>query len=593
MAAHQGALLLVKVAQVGVGRGGIGQHAAKIGDGLGRRFEALLGQQVAHVGPGIEGLDKTRQVHRRMRPSQRGHVLAQPDLEGLRGHRLDLGHHVAPARLAGDQLGRQTRQGANAHPQHHEVEILRHPQRQGAGAGAVPVGLELDAGGLQRGAALQLCKAGLRRPAGQALHIHQRLVVGAVGRLGLHIKLQRLHPGHLAGLGRRQRQLAQAVEEGELDAARLQHLVERRKHHIAHAGAHAVEQRAAVGEEHPHGAAQRHPGGQARARDVAVLEGKGQVVDGAQKARLQRRLGRAVGAQPVAPVLIVDGVEATRVKGQALQRGAAQDGQDQVYHLPEAAQLGVSGGQPLGVLAGGARQGLDQPDQQGTAIAQRLRQPAVDGLQQQLAGLGCGGQAGELAVAQQGLDRRADGLRAAAARVCSAWPNGLAGGLAGAGRAQQLGHQQGRLAQVGQHGEGAALAEGVARLATAGCKVGPPRGPVLAQAVGHCHIGRWLEGIAPAGEAGLGVQLVALGIAGAHQGKGVLVEAHPQVQAVLLDALRGPAPRGALAAQAPAQLVNSDLVAALVLGPAQLEGCRQAGTTAADDGHTLGWVEGC
>ena len=43
-----------------------------------------------------------------------------------------------------------------------------------------------------------------------------------------------------------------------------------------------------------------------------------------------------------------------------------------------------------------------------------------------------------------------------------------------------------------------------------------------------------------------------LRVALAHQPEGVLVEAHPEVKAVLLDAIAGPAPRGALATEAKA-----------------------------------------
>ena len=49
-----------------------------------------------------------------------------------------------------------------------------------------------------------------------------------------------------------------------------------------------------------------------------------------------------------------------------------------------------------------------------------------------------------------------------------------------------------------------------------------------------------------------------LGVALAHQAEGVLVEAHPEVQAVLLDAARRSASRGALAAEPPAELVDGD-----------------------------------
>ena len=69
----------------------------------------------------------------------------------------------------------------------------------------------------------------------------------------------------------------------------------------------------------------------------------------------------------------------------------------------------------------------------------------------------------------------------------------------------------------------------------------------------------------------------------AHQPEGVLVEAHPEMQPVLLDPIgRAPA-RRPLAAQPPAELVHGDLEAPFQLGPTQLESGRHRRAPTADD----------
>jgi hypothetical protein len=77
-----------------------------------------------------------------------------------------------------------------------------------------------------------------------------------------------------------------------------------------------------------------------------------------------------------------------------------------------------------------------------------------------------------------------------------------------------------------------------------------------------------------------------LAIAAVHQPEGVLVEAEPDVQAVLLDAPFGRPAARALAAQAPAALVDRDGVAvAQLLRGGQLERRGQSRGPAAEHGH--------
>ena len=98
-----------------------------------------------------------------------------------------------------------------------------------------------------------------------------------------------------------------------------------------------------------------------------------------------------------------------------------------------------------------------------------------------------------------------------------------------------------------------------------------------------------LEGLVPGGErlAGLALELL---VGAPHDPEGVLVEAEPDVQPVLLDphVVVGVAPAGALAAEAPAELVDGDVVLlAELLGARQLIGGDDGGNASAEDGDLL------
>src|SRR5258705_12585955 len=82
------------------------QDAAEIGDGPHPTAPAFLWNQMAHVCPSVERLHETREVHRRVRPTEFTHVLSHPDLESLRRHCLDMANHVTPAWVSLDQLAR-------------------------------------------------------------------------------------------------------------------------------------------------------------------------------------------------------------------------------------------------------------------------------------------------------------------------------------------------------------------------------------------------------------------------------------------------------------------------------------------------------
>ncbi len=117
----------------------------------------------------------------------------------------------------------------------------------------------------------------------------------------------------LARLCRPESQVLQPVEELEPHAAPPQHLVERREHDVAHPGSHLPEESAAVGEEGADRAAQRLPRGDPRPSDVAVLVGEGEIVERAHERARDRALRGAVQQQPLAAIVVVDGVEPARV----------------------------------------------------------------------------------------------------------------------------------------------------------------------------------------------------------------------------------------------------------------------------------------
>src|SRR5437667_317435 len=78
----------------------------------------------------------------------------------------------------------------------------------------------------------------------------------------------------------RQAQVHHPVEEPELHAALLEHQVERSEHHVAHPGLHLVGERPLVSPGDAQQRPQGHPRGEVRARQVAVLVGEDQVVQG-------------------------------------------------------------------------------------------------------------------------------------------------------------------------------------------------------------------------------------------------------------------------------------------------------------------------
>ena len=75
-------------------------------------------------------------------------------------------------------------------------------------------------------------------------------------------------------------------------------------------------------------------------------------------------LGGAVQAQPLAAVVVVDGVEAARVGDQAEADDAAHGGEREVDDLPQPAGLVVPGVSALQLVRTAAVNGVEQPQEQ-------------------------------------------------------------------------------------------------------------------------------------------------------------------------------------------------------------------------------------
>src|SRR5262249_20375092 len=148
--------------------------------------------ELRHVRPGVERLDVPGDVDRPLRPAELADVLAEPELHRLGGDRLDLDRHLAPARIALDELPTDGPDGADADGQHDDVEVARDGEDLAAGLPAVPVGLEAAPFALEAGAVGELGPVGLRRPAGEPAHVDEGPVRLAVAGPRLDAEGQRL-----------------------------------------------------------------------------------------------------------------------------------------------------------------------------------------------------------------------------------------------------------------------------------------------------------------------------------------------------------------------------------------------------------------
>jgi hypothetical protein len=562
-------------------------HAAR---GAGR--PALAVQQLAHVGDGVERR-AVRPDDRAgaERPAEIGDVAAEPQLRGLGlGHGDRVDHPREPRRVV-DQRAADVGVRADRDPEHHAIEVgaadqLAAAHRRAAG----PPVLEVLAGAPQLVAADQLIEQRLARPARQAVDVDQRAVRRAAHGLGLDGDRDPLDHGVAGGVAA-DRELLDGLEELEVDAARREHLVERREHGVAHAGLHLVRERAAVGVDH----AQRVV--QAGAGADPGLVAEHQLAEQPDRGRRDRRALGAVLDQPVLERQVVDLEPVDRRVEQVVGDQADRDREQRVERDPGAPDVAVVGRVDAPVRLEPREEPAEQPGDHLAAGAAAIAQAGG-------VALGCVEErAGEQRVGDVGDDvgddlgdrvdhvaQPADHRRAAA---------GLGDVIAGVrdDLIEVLGARPRR-------GDLRAL-EQLARPAQHDLH-DPPRRRQIAALAGLLGVGRELElpglgaaadvllehevavrlpGLVPARErrAAGPRELVVHRL---HHRERVVVEPEEQVEAVLLDPIgaRRVAAARALAAEPPAQLVDRDVVALAPAGRAgQVErGGHRAGAAAED-----------
>ena len=583
---------------VAYARGGCGgalalavlEHAADVGDRLhvvGGR-PALARDQVRHVAVGVERLheaagDRVLTVG----PAELLGAAVCPELEGLGAHGHPGLYAAIEALAALHQLAADVRQRAHRDAEHDLVEVGAASQRPGRPAKRVELGLEVRSAR----ALLELVPARLARPAGEALDGHERVVlVAAWSELHLAYDVDRVHQVRVGC----EPEARDRVEVLEAHAAPAEHLVERREHHVAHPRLHLVHDRSAVAEHELQQVARGGAGGAVGLPDVALGIGERHVVDGAQHRRALRGvppdrhgLG-AVAGEPGRPLLVVDPVEAV------LEHAVLDDPRGhrhaRVDRREEEAQVGVALAEVAEHDPEPVANGLEQPDQE-----QRLRRLAgreVVGVARPLARQ-------PLRHRQQPLghvERELEHLLRHVAREVLEPVRDQVGSFVGLGRhlvvlvahhapavERPAGRAGGHLPEGGQLG-GLARAQEVARA------VELERVPGAVLAVEQHDLVAGLERVLERGQR-LARRAPELLVGVAHEAEGVVVEAEPDVQPMLLDSVRDGrvAAARALAAHAPAELIDGDLVALAQLGRGgQLERGCEAADSAAEDGNLRG-----
>src|SRR5271168_4633572 len=87
---------------------------------------AFGGNDLAHVRPGVERLDESREGHRRRLPPELLQILAEPQLKRLGRDGLHAGGHLTPSAVSGNEFLADKRDGPEADPKDDEIEIARH-----------------------------------------------------------------------------------------------------------------------------------------------------------------------------------------------------------------------------------------------------------------------------------------------------------------------------------------------------------------------------------------------------------------------------------------------------------------------------------
>ena len=571
------------------------ENAAEVADRphVVARRPRLAREQVAHVAVGVERLDVAAGDRVLVVvPAELGRAPVRPHLESLRLH----GHRVVDAGREAlvvlDQLLADRLQRADRDSEHHlvEVPVLAGARaRERLRARLERVGDELELVAL--GAWLELVPERRARPALESLDSLERVVFGEAGReLRLLDQLDPVDAAERAtALVLAEPQGGDGVEELELDAAGAQGLVERREDRVAHARLHLVHDRTAVAEGEPQQIAGcgpgRHVGGGDRAARVAERD----VIDGAQHGRAllgrapDRDLLGAVAGEPGRPLLVVDRLEAmlqhavlddarkrrhARVDGgeeetqarlvgaagpdhepepvaEALQQPHEERGLNRLERQPVIGRAGARAGEPFGH----AEQPLGAVDRQFEQIRRKLPGEVLEPV-------GHERDVHVVELDEPRLPQHAPALQREAAGLGDDLPEG------------------GQLAAVAGAQEVARAVEGMAV-------------PAVALAVVEDQPVAGLERVVEARERGAGLA-AQLRVGVAHQPEGVVVEAEPDMQPVLLDPVRASRVAAArpLAAEPPSELVDGDRVArAQLRGRCQLESRGEAADAAAQDGY--------
>ena len=498
----------------------------------------LAHEQVAHVGPRVHRLRVAVEHRARQLPTQALQVRLEPQLRRLGLRRRDVRDHVAERLVLRDDVLRDVLEDADRAAEDHAIEAVRlgpvgeHERRHWILPRRPPV-LDVLARRAQRIALLEQLVLRLARPAVEAEHAHLRIVRAALRRR-LAPDGDRLDVGTLA----RQPQIVDAVEELELHAALLQHLVQRHEDRVAHAGLHLPHHRALVGPAHAEDAVDRG------ARADLPRQREAEVVHARDVRAVHGDVVRAVLRQPRAEVEAVLREPVARANDAALDHPARRR---------EAEVAGDEVAAPVDLRLEIVDRHLDLAVQPVVRLLELVDHPVV---------------IAELGVQVRGLE----------VRMIVGQPRRLLEQLL-----DPADHHLEQLARRRQHAA-------VARHAGVRREVHRPRDVLAVRELLREHdVVVRLERVLPRRERRARrapEQAVRL----AQHAKRVLVEPEQDVQPVLLDALLvvGVSPRGALAAEPPAELVDGDLVVVLpVVDVGDLERCRQRAHPTAQDRDPL------
>src|SRR5208282_5243825 len=133
---------------------GLVERATKVSDSLWRPPPTFGGNDLPHVRPCVERLDESREGHRRRLPPELLQILAEPKLKRLSRDGLHAGGHLTPSAVSGNEFLANMGDGAEADPEHDEIEVARHHEGPGRRLGSLPVRFEIARLGFERRAVL-------------------------------------------------------------------------------------------------------------------------------------------------------------------------------------------------------------------------------------------------------------------------------------------------------------------------------------------------------------------------------------------------------------------------------------------------------